>query len=196
MRTQDTSESTALLILLVVIVFAVVSMALVAVGLSALTGSSGDSSSREGGSQAVFEPTRELPREAGVIATLTAAPPRPRISSDDAADNAASEEGGTGGSAAAYDPAVVAEGEVAYIAACSACHGPDARGMEGLGKNLIESEFVTSQTDDQLLAFVKVGRPIWDAENTTGIDMPPKGGNPALTDEQILTIIAYVRTLN
>ncbi len=88
---------------------------------------------------------------------------------------------------------LVTEGQALFVATCSACHGPDAHGIVGLGKDLINSEFVHSQTDADLLTFVKTGRPIWDAANTTGIDMPPKGGNPALTDEQILKIIAYIR---
>jgi disulfide bond formation protein DsbB len=97
--------------------------------------------------------------------------------------------------ATAYDPAVVAQGETLYMQ-CAACHGPDARGIPNLGKNLVESEFVAAQTDEALLAFIKVGRPIWDPENTTGIDMPGKGGNPALTDDNIRAIIAYLRTLS
>lgn len=57
------------------------------------------------------------------------------------------------------------------------------------------SEFVSGLSDQELLTFVKMGRPIWDAANTTGIDMPPKGGNPALTDDQLLNIIVYIRSL-
>jgi disulfide bond formation protein DsbB len=78
---------------------------------------------------------------------------------------------------------------------CIACHGPGGVGVEGLGKPFTTSEFVRSQTDAELLAFVKVGRPIGHPDNTTGVDMPPKGGNPALTDEDLLDIIAYIRTL-
>ncbi|MBK9123664.1 MAG: c-type cytochrome [Chloroflexi bacterium] len=94
----------------------------------------------------------------------------------------------------AYDPALVAEGERQYPV-CAACHGPDARGIPNLGKDLVDSEFVAGLTDEALLDFIKTGRPIWDPQNTTGIDMPGKGGNPALTDDQILGIIAYIRTL-
>lgn len=86
-------------------------------------------------------------------------------------------------------------GESLYVQNCSACHGEDAKGLPNLGKDLTTSDFVHSNSDQELLAFVKQGRPVSDPENTTGIDMPPKGGNPALTDEQILDIIAYVRTL-
>lgn len=98
-------------------------------------------------------------------------------------------------SALAYDPELVALGERSY-SLCSACHGPDARGLPNLGKDLVTSEFVAGLTDEALLAFVKTGRPIWDPLNTTGLDMPGKGGNPALKDEEILAIIAYVRTLS
>jgi disulfide bond formation protein DsbB len=94
----------------------------------------------------------------------------------------------------AYDPALVAEGQQLYVQ-CAACHGPDARGMPNLGKDLVASEFVAGLTDDALLEFIRTGRPMWDPLNTTGIDMPGKGGNPALTDDNILAIIAYLRTL-
>ncbi|MCA9293184.1 MAG: c-type cytochrome [Phycisphaerales bacterium] len=87
-------------------------------------------------------------------------------------------------------------GHETFIAACSACHGPNAEGMEGLGKPLGTSSFVASKTDAELMAFIKTGRPIWDADNTTGVDMPPKGGNPALSDEELKTIIGYLRALH
>lgn len=87
-------------------------------------------------------------------------------------------------------------GHDAFLASCSACHGPQGQGLEGLGKPLVASDFITSKSDSELLAFVKTGRPIWDPDNTTGLDMPPKGGNPALSDEQIQQIIAYIRTLH
>jgi len=47
-----------------------------------------------------------------------------------------------------------------------------------------------------LIGFIKSGRPIWDAANTTGLDMPPKGGNPALSDEDLRKIVAYIRALH
>lgn len=88
-----------------------------------------------------------------------------------------------------------AKGETVYQQACLACHGADAKGIPNLGKDLTASEFVKGNSDTELLAFVKTGRPVSDPNNTTGIDMPPKGGNPALTDEQITDIIAFIRTL-
>ena len=94
-----------------------------------------------------------------------------------------------------YDPAVVSQGEQLFIL-CSACHGPDARGLPNLGKDLVESEFVAAQTDDALVEFIITGRPIWDPLNTTGIDMPGKGGNPAMSTEEIQAIVAYLRSLS
>lgn len=90
----------------------------------------------------------------------------------------------------------VAKGKELFATTCAACHGPNGEGVTGLGKPFTTSEFVKSQTDEQMLAFLKVGRPSSDPANTTGVDMPPKGGNPALTDEQLTDIVAYIRSLH
>jgi mono/diheme cytochrome c family protein len=86
-------------------------------------------------------------------------------------------------------------GQDYFEGTCSACHGMDAKGLPGLGKDLTTSEFVKGQSDTELVEFVKVGRPASDPANTTGVDMLPKGGNPALTEQQLYDIVAYVRTL-
>lgn len=101
--------------------------------------------------------------------------------------------------AAPEKPAMVgdaAAGEKDYNQYCVACHGPGATGVEKLGKSWVTSEFIKSQTDDQMVTFIKVGRPATDPANTTGVDMPPKGGNPALTDQQLYDLVAYMRTIN
>ena len=103
---------------------------------------------------------------------------------------------GCGGSGPSYSADMIAEGETEYQKTCSACHGADAMGVENLGRTLIGSQFVTERTDAELLEYVKVGRTVDDPLNETGIAMPPKGGNPALTDDQINAIIAYIRTIN
>lgn len=90
----------------------------------------------------------------------------------------------------------VAKGQEVYASTCVACHGPDAKGMPGLGKNLAQaSDWMKSQSNDQLLEFMKTGRSSGDPENTTKVDMPPKGGNPALSDEDLKDVIAYMRSL-
>jgi len=98
-----------------------------------------------------------------------------------------------GGSAAVAGDAV--KGQEAFGMVCVACHGPDAKGMEGLGKDLHANAFVGGKTDDEMVAFLEVGRPATDPLNTTKVDMPPKGGNPAYTDEDLYNIVAYLRTL-
>lgn len=87
------------------------------------------------------------------------------------------------------------KGSTLFTQYCSACHGPDAKGIKGVGKDLTHNDFVMGMTDEQFLAYVNAGRAVDDPRNTTGIAMPPKGGNPALKDQEIMHIIAYVRTL-
>ncbi|MEP7291541.1 MAG: c-type cytochrome [Chloroflexota bacterium] len=94
----------------------------------------------------------------------------------------------------AYSPAAVMEGQGTFQSTCSACHGLDGSGIPGLGKNLLESQFVHGLTDDELLQFISTGRDTSDPLNTTGIAMPPRGGNPSLTDDQMRAMIAYLRT--
>jgi disulfide bond formation protein DsbB len=94
----------------------------------------------------------------------------------------------------AYTGNNVSQGKSYFGASCSGCHGSDGRGIAGLGKNLVESEFVEGLNDQALHDFIVVGRTAWDPANVTGVDMPARGGNPALTDQNIYQIIAYLRT--
>jgi disulfide bond formation protein DsbB len=86
------------------------------------------------------------------------------------------------------------QGQGTFGATCSACHGLNARGIPGLGKDLVDSQFVHGLTDDALLQFIVTGRDASDPLNTTGIPMPPRGGNPSLTDDQLRAVIAYLRS--
>jgi disulfide bond formation protein DsbB len=102
-----------------------------------------------------------------------------------------------GGSAEpTYTPEDVAQGEEFFASTCSACHGPDAKGLPNLGKDLTTSEYVRDNADDTLMTLLKEGRPSGHELNTTGVDMPPKGGNPSLSDDDLMTIIAYLRSIN
>jgi disulfide bond formation protein DsbB len=89
-----------------------------------------------------------------------------------------------------------AKGKEMFATTCAACHGPEGKGVPGLGKDMTTSTFIAEKTDGELLEFVKVGRAPTDPLNTTGVLMPPRGGNPALTDEQLLDIIAFVREIH
>lgn len=106
---------------------------------------------------------------------------------------------GGGTSAGTLAPAALrgdaSAGKATFDQTCVACHGADGKGRAGLGKNLVTSEFVKSKTDAELVAFITAGRPASDPSNTTGVDMPAKGGNPSLSDQDLANVVAYVRTL-
>lgn len=90
----------------------------------------------------------------------------------------------------------LARGERAYQEVCAACHGADGHGLPGLGKDLVTpSDWFKEQDDESLVQFLKVGRPAFDPLNTTKVDMPPRGGNPALTDDDLMAIVLYLRSL-
>jgi disulfide bond formation protein DsbB len=83
-----------------------------------------------------------------------------------------------------------------YRGTCIVCHGEGGVGIEALGKPWVGSTFINERTDEEMVAFLLVGRPADDPLNTTGIAMLPKGGNNALTEDDLLDLIAYMRTLN
>ena len=87
------------------------------------------------------------------------------------------------------------EGKKIFLQSCAACHGQDARGIAGLGKDLVDGDFVQQLDDEVLIAFIERGRSATDSLNTTGVPMPPKGGNPTLTRQDISDIVAYLRSL-
>lgn len=89
-----------------------------------------------------------------------------------------------------------ANGGKIFATACVACHGPEGKGVQGLGKDLTTSEWVAQQSDEQLVEFIKVGRDAGDALNTTGVAMPPKGGNPAMSEQEVADIVAFVRSIH
>ncbi len=97
---------------------------------------------------------------------------------------------------AAYTAEQVAAGDRIYAGLCFACHGIGGAGVPGLGKPLVNSEFVNGLSDDELVDFMIVGRSASDPENTTGQAMPARGGNPSLTDEDLFHVVAYIRSLN
>lgn len=87
-----------------------------------------------------------------------------------------------------------AAGAELYLHACAACHGPDAAGIEHLGNSLVESD-VLAMTDEDALAFLREGVDLDNPRNTTGLMMPASGGRPDLSDEELLSILEYVRAL-
>lgn len=90
--------------------------------------------------------------------------------------------------------ASIEQGRRLYQQNCASCHGFNLRGVPGIGKNLLDSPFVLGHSDSDLLAFIVAGRPSWHPDNTTGVEMPARGGNSFLGDADIEAIIAYIRT--
>lgn len=101
----------------------------------------------------------------------------------------------SGGSTTTSAGTTVSRGEEVFNATCLACHGVGGVGVVGLGKPLTTSTFADGLTDDELLAFLIAGRPDDDPLNTTGIAMPPRGGNTSLTDDDLRAVVIYLRTL-
>lgn len=97
--------------------------------------------------------------------------------------------------AAAVAAGDATKGKSLFDTTCIACHGPGGVGMPNLGLPLTTSAFVAQKSDKELLDFIKVGRMPGAPGATSLIPMPPKGGNPALTDANLLDIIAYMRDL-
>lgn len=97
---------------------------------------------------------------------------------------------------AAPDSALIAEGSRVFRTVCAGCHGPRATGIKGLGKPLVGSVFFNSLSDDDLLKFLQIGRPVNDPLNTTGVAMPARGGRPSLTNDDLRNVIVYLRSLN
>jgi heme/copper-type cytochrome/quinol oxidase subunit 3 len=87
------------------------------------------------------------------------------------------------------------QGKRIFLGTCAACHAPDGSGVKGQGQNLRDSLFLKDKTDEQALAFVKVGRQPFDPESKLHLTMPARGGNPSLSDANLLDAIAYVREL-
>lgn len=102
-------------------------------------------------------------------------------------------EAGTGSGGVGFGPANSANASVIWKSTCQSCHSSTGAGVFGQGRDIRSSEFIQSRSDIELLAYVKAGRTINDPLNTTGLSMPPKGGNPFLSDQDIIDAISYLR---
>jgi cytochrome c len=83
-----------------------------------------------------------------------------------------------------------------YKSSCSNCHGGDLQGVPGLGNPMAPNTFVVVNSEDELAAFIAVGRPADDPDNSMGISMPGRGGNPALDEQDLVDVAAYLKSQN
>lgn len=88
-----------------------------------------------------------------------------------------------------------AKGKSIFKKTCVACHGENGEGIENLGKDWTESDFIANSSDDELVEFLKVGRTLDDPMSDGKAIMPPKGGDPTLTDEDLHNVVKFMRTL-
>jgi cytochrome c553 len=83
-------------------------------------------------------------------------------------------------------------GAETYRAVCASCHGNDLKGVDELGTPLVPSAFITGLSESELAASIKEGRAADDPQNATGILMPPSGGAPWLSDQDLTNVAAYL----
>ena len=89
---------------------------------------------------------------------------------------------------AAGDPAVIARGKTIYEINCRACHGPDLRGGDIGGPNLLRSQLVLNdQHGELILPVVRNGR-----MNPGMPVMPPQ---PQLSEDDVKAVAEYIHAV-
>lgn len=83
----------------------------------------------------------------------------------------------------------VEAGEKVYSQTCIACHGANGKGAIPGVSDFTKAGGPLAKPDEVLTdsirnGLVTAGKPL---------SMPPKGGNPALTDEEIKAVLEYIR---
>ena len=81
-------------------------------------------------------------------------------------------------------------GEKVYAQTCIACHGANGKGAIPGVSDFTKSDGPLARSDDTLFASIRDGL----ATPGKPLSMPPKGGNPSLTDEEIQAVIEYLRS--
>jgi cytochrome c oxidase cbb3-type subunit 3 len=104
-------------------------------------------------------------------------------------------QGGRGRGAATFpaqqrppgDPAMIARGQQIYSTVCRACHGPDLRGGDMGGPNLLRSQLVLNDQNGELIQPV-----VQNGRNTPGMPaMPPL----ALPVDDVKAVAAYIHSV-
>jgi mono/diheme cytochrome c family protein len=81
-----------------------------------------------------------------------------------------------------------AAGEAVYQQTCIACHGPRGEGTVPGSPDFRKADEVFAQSDATLLAHMRDG-----FQSGGGMAMPPKGGNPSLTEQDLMDALEYIR---
>jgi mono/diheme cytochrome c family protein len=83
-----------------------------------------------------------------------------------------------------------------YKQSCIVCHGANYQGMPHQGVSLRDSKFIASNSDEALWNFLKSGRKPTDKASLLKLEMPPRGANPSLDDEDLMDVVVFLRTVS
>ncbi len=78
-------------------------------------------------------------------------------------------------------------GAQTFTQSCQGCHA-----VQGQDHVNIRASWVLGKSNEQIADFIKKGRTVTDAENFSKLAMPPYGGQPFLTDAQLLDLARHV----
>ena len=74
---------------------------------------------------------------------------------------------------------------------CFACHGPEAKGIPGLGADLTDPEWIHMDGSyEKIVELITAG-----TASAAGVAMPPKGGS-AISEADVKAVAAYVWRLS
>jgi len=80
--------------------------------------------------------------------------------------------------------------EQIYIQSCIICHGDDGSGnMPGV-PDLADNKKLLIEENVVILKRIKSG-----IQTSGNLSMPAKGGNPDLTDKELLSVLVYIKKL-
>lgn len=80
-------------------------------------------------------------------------------------------------------------GQSIYSQTCIACHGANGKGMIPGVSDLTATDGPLAKDDAELATSIRDGL----ATPGAALSMPAKGGNPALSNEDIQAVLAYLR---
>jgi mono/diheme cytochrome c family protein len=80
-------------------------------------------------------------------------------------------------------------GEAIYKQTCTVCHGANGQGTVPGAANFTDKKGILNKPDNVLLEHIIKGY----QSPGSAMAMPPRGGNPKLTDDDLKNVLAYIR---
>jgi disulfide bond formation protein DsbB/cytochrome c5 len=87
-----------------------------------------------------------------------------------------------------FPPPGQAAGARLFAQSCAGCHA-----AQTLGHVNIRASWLAGKSEAELIALIKQGRKVGAPENFSKQDMPPYGGQPLLSDQQVGELARYLR---